>query len=224
MDSIALSNVVKDYTLGKITVPALKGVSLSIQDGEFTVIAGPSGSGKTTLLNLVGCVDVASKGDVVVAGANTGKLSEKELTDLRLHKIGFIFQSFNLISVLNVYDNVEFPLLLMKGLTKAERQARVKHFIDRVGLSDHMKHRPNELSGGQRQRVAIARALVMRPRYVFADEPTGSLDSANGDLVLALLRESNRERGTTVIMVTHDPDYARLADRRIQLADGKVAS
>jgi putative ABC transport system ATP-binding protein len=223
-DSIELSNVVKEYNLGKVLVPALKGVSLKIDDGEFTVIAGPSGSGKTTLLNLIGCVDVASKGDVLVSGQNTAHLKERDLTDLRLHKIGFIFQSFNLISVLNVYDNVEFPLLLMKGLSKGERQARVHHFIERVGLSEHIKHRPNQLSGGQRQRVAIARALVTKPRIVLADEPTANLDSKTGQSIIDLMKEINQSEQTTFLFSTHDDNVIRQARRIIKLRDGLIES
>ncbi len=224
MDNIQLSNVVKEYHLGKVTVPALKNVSLSIDRGEFTVIAGPSGSGKTTLLNLIGCVDVASSGDVVVGGSNTAQLTERELTDLRLHKIGFIFQSFNLIPVLNVYDNVEFPLLLMKDLSKEERRSRVMHFIEKVGLQDHMKHRPNELSGGQRQRVAIARALVTKPRIVLADEPTANLDSVTGQSIIDLMKEINRSEQTTFLFSTHDDNVIRQANRIIKLRDGVIVA
>lgn len=224
MDSIELTQVVKEYQLGKISVPALKGVSLKIENGEFTVIAGPSGSGKTTLLNLIGCVDVASKGDVVVSGQNTATLSERALTDLRLHKIGFIFQSFNLISVLNVYDNVEFPLLLMKNISKAERHERVMHFLGKVGLLEHLKHRPNELSGGQRQRVAIARALVTKPRIVLADEPTANLDSATGQSIIDLMKEINQSEKTTFLFSTHDENVIRQARRIIKLRDGLIES
>jgi putative ABC transport system ATP-binding protein len=222
MDSIELSRVIKEYHLGKVTVPALKEVSLEIKHGEFTVIAGPSGSGKTTLLNLIGCVDVATGGQVVVGGHDTAKLTECELTDLRLHKIGFIFQSFNLISVLNVYDNVEFPLLLMKGLSKSARAERVKYFIEKVGLEKHMDHRPNELSGGQRQRVAIARALVTKPRIVLADEPTANLDSKTGQSIIDLMKDINRSENTTFLFSTHDDNVIRQARRIIKLHDGVV--
>jgi len=224
MDSIELTKVVKDYQLGKVSVPALKGVSLKIENGEFTVIAGPSGSGKTTLLNLIGCVDVASAGEVVVSGQNTATLSERALTDLRLHKIGFIFQSFNLISVLNVYDNVEFPLLLMKNISKAERHERVMHFLGKVGLLEHVKHRPNELSGGQRQRVAIARALVTKPRIVLADEPTANLDSVTGQSIIDLMKEINQSEKTTFLFSTHDENVIRQARRIIKLRDGVIES
>ncbi|HVJ64826.1 MAG TPA: ABC transporter ATP-binding protein [Bdellovibrionota bacterium] len=224
MDTIELSSVVKEYQLGKVTVPALKGVSLKIDRGEFTVIAGPSGSGKTTLLNLIGCVDVASRGSVLVAGQDTAKLKERELTDLRLHKIGFIFQSFNLIPVLNVYDNVEFPLLLIKNLSKKERHERVMHFVEKVGLQEHLKHRPNELSGGQRQRVAIARALVTKPRIVLADEPTANLDSKTGQSIIDLMKDINKTEQTTFLFSTHDDNVIRQANRIIKLRDGVIVT
>jgi putative ABC transport system ATP-binding protein len=224
MDTIELNEVVKEYHLGKVVVPALKKVSLRIERGEFTVIAGPSGSGKTTLLNLIGCVDVASSGKVLVAGADTGTLSERGLTDLRLHKIGFIFQSFNLIPVLNVYDNVEFPLLLMKNLSKEERKQRVMHFIEKVGLQEHMNHRPNELSGGQRQRVAIARALVTKPRIVLADEPTANLDSKTGQSIIDLMKDINATEQTTFLFSTHDENVMRHARRIIKLRDGSISA
>ncbi len=222
--SIELRNVRKDYALGKVLVPALKGVDLKISSGEFTVIAGPSGSGKTTLLNLVGCMDTATEGSVQVCGRDTQGLKESELTDLRLHKIGFIFQSFNLISVLDVFDNVEFPLLLMKGMSKAERKDRVLSFVEKVGLTGHLKHRPNELSGGQRQRVAIARALVTRPEIVLADEPTANLDSKTGQTIIDLMKEINRVDGTTFLFSTHDASIMQQARRVVKLHDGLVVS
>jgi len=178
---VDVSGVIKDYPLGKLKVRALHGVDLQIARGEFTTIAGPSGSGKTTLLNLIGCVDVPSEGKVVVDGQSTGDLSDSELTELRLHKLGFIFQSFNLVPVLTVAQNVEFPLLLQGKLAAGERAKRVQEILGRVGIEKYLKHRPNELSGGQRQRVAIARALVSRPKLVLADEPTANLDSVTGN-------------------------------------------
>lgn len=224
MDSIVLSQVIKNYQLGKVTVPALKGIDLRIGHGEFTVIAGPSGSGKTTLLNLIGCVDTATSGQVVVAGEDTAKLTESRLTSLRLNKIGFIFQTFNLISVLNVFDNVEFPLLLKKGLGKGERKDRVLYFIEKVGLQNHLKHRPNELSGGQRQRVAIARALVSKPEIVLADEPTANLDSKTGQTIIDLMRSINETEQTTFLFSTHDDSIIRQARRVVKLHDGVVLS
>lgn len=222
MQPIVLENVKKNYLLDKVKVPALKGINLTIDAGEFTVIAGPSGSGKTTILNLIGCVDTASEGRVVVGGKETGSLSEKQLTDLRLHTIGFIFQSFNLIPVLNVFDNVEFPLLLQNKLTPAERRDRVNHFIERVGLKPYMHHRPSELSGGQRQRVAIARALVTRPQIVLADEPTANLDSVTGQTIIDLMKEINKAEKTTFLFSTHDHSIMNQARRVIRLHDGEI--
>src|SRR5437016_2245868 len=169
---VAVKDAVKEYTLGKVVVPALRGLTLDVFEGEFLSIADPSGSGKTTLLNLIGCVDTPTSGTVEVAGQDTSKLSERALTDLRLHSIGFIFQSFNLVSVLNVFQNVELPLLLQRRLSGPERAQRVMALLEKVGIREYATHRPSELSGGQRQRVAIARALVTRPGIVLADEPT----------------------------------------------------
>lgn len=222
MQPIQLVNVTKDYFLGSVRVPALKGVSLTIDPGEFTVIAGPSGSGKTTILNLIGCVDTATTGDVVISGQKTSNLSDRALTDLRLNTLGFIFQSFNLIPVLDVYDNVEFPLLLMKNLTKKEKKQRVEYFIERVGLTGHIKHRPSELSGGQRQRVAIARALVTKPQIVLADEPTANLDSKTGQNIIDLMKEINSADKTTFLFSTHDHSIMNQARRIIMLHDGVI--
>ena len=219
---VELKSVEKDYPLGKLTVRALKGVDLTIDKGEFTTIAGPSGSGKTTLLNLIGCVDVPTNGEVFVDGQSTAKLNDRKLTDLRLHKIGFIFQSFNLVNVLDVRQNVEFPLLLRGGTTNAERAKRVDELVDRVGLKEQVRQRPNELSGGQRQRVAIARALVSDPVLVLADEPTANLDSETGGSILALMRELNQTRGTTFIFSTHDPKVMERARRIVRIADGMI--
>jgi putative ABC transport system ATP-binding protein len=220
---VELRGVHKEYPLGNLLVRALQGVDLTIGRGEFTTVAGPSGSGKTTLLNLVGCIDVATRGTVVVGGQSTSELSEAALTRLRLHEIGFIFQSFNLISVLTLAQNVEFPLLLQGGLTKKERDLRVREIVEKVGLGQQMRQRPNELSGGQRQRVAIARALVTRPRIVLADEPTANLDSANGKAIIDLMKELNRVEQTTFIFSTHDPSVMAQATRIVRLVDGKVA-
>lgn len=222
MHPIQLIQVTKDYFLGNVRVQALKGVSLTIDPGEFTVIAGPSGSGKTTILNLIGCVDTATSGDVLIAGKKTSELSDFDLTNLRLNTLGFIFQSFNLIPVLDVFDNIEFPLLLKKHLTKKEKKQRVEYFIDRVGLSQHKKHRPSELSGGQRQRVAIARALVTKPQIVLADEPTANLDSKTGQSIIDLMKEINSTDKTTFLFSTHDFSIMNQARRIIQLQDGKI--
>jgi putative ABC transport system ATP-binding protein len=221
---VSLQDVSKTYMLGKTEVPAVRGVTLEVDEGEFLSIAGPSGSGKTTLLNLIGCVDTPTAGAVVVNGQDTGRLSERALTDLRLHTIGFIFQSFNLVPVLSVFQNVEFPLLLQGTLGKAERRDRVQALLDAVGLAEHTAHRPSELSGGQRQRVAIARALVTRPRLVLADEPTANLDSATGENIIDLMREMNRRDGTTFIFSTHDPKVMSHANAIVRIADGRLAA
>jgi putative ABC transport system ATP-binding protein len=221
---VSLRDVSKTYMLGKTEVPAVRGVSLEVGEGEFLSIAGPSGSGKTTLLNLIGCVDTPTAGTVIVNGQDTGRLSERALTDLRLRTIGFIFQSFNLVPVLSVFQNVEFPLLLQGSLAKGERRDRVQALLDAVGLTEHTAHRPSELSGGQRQRVAIARALVTRPRLVLADEPTANLDSATGENIIDVMREMNRRDGTTFIFSTHDPKVMSHANAIVRIADGRLAA
>jgi putative ABC transport system ATP-binding protein len=220
---VELFGVIKDYPLGKLVVRAVRGVDLSIGKGEFTAIAGPSGSGKTTLLNMIGCVDVPTQGIVSVEGQSTSELDDRRLTDLRLRKIGFIFQSFNLINVLDAHQNVEFPLLLQGGLSNAERAKRVDEMLEKVGLSAQARQRPNELSGGQRQRVAIARALVTRPAIVLADEPTANLDSATGTAIIDLMHELNRKERITFIFSTHDPKVIDRAERIVRIADGLVA-
>ncbi len=224
MSIVSVRNVSKDYMLGKTVVPALRDVSLDVEEREFLSIAGPSGSGKTTLLNLVGCVDTPTSGTVVVNGEDTAKLSERALTDLRLRTIGFIFQSFNLVSVLSVFQNVEFPLLLQGTLAKAERRKRVLDLLEAVGLSEHTRHRPSELSGGQRQRVAIARALVTRPKLVLADEPTANLDSQTGGNIIDLMRDMNRRDGTTFVFSTHDPKVMSHANAVVRIEDGRIAA
>jgi putative ABC transport system ATP-binding protein len=218
---VSVKNATKDYALGKTVVQALRGVSIDVMEGEFLSIAGPSGSGKTTLLNLIGCVDVPTSGTVEVAGKDTRKLSERALTRLRLDTIGFIFQSFNLVSVLSVLQNVELPLLL-QGVSARERETRVREMLERVGLRDYTKHRPSELSGGQRQRVAIARALVSRPQLVLADEPTANLDSATGGNIIDLMKELNHTLRTTFIFSTHDARVMAHASAVVRLADGKL--
>ena len=219
---VIVENVVKEYPLGKLKVPALRGVSLKVKQGEFTSIAGPSGSGKTTLLNLLGCVDVPTSGEVYVEGQDTGKLNERQLTRLRLERLGFIFQTFNLIGVLSAFHNVEFPLLLQGHQSKAERRDRAMEMLQKVGLLDHAKHRPNELSGGQRQRVAIARALVSRPAIVLADEPTANLDSVTGAAIVDLMKSINDSEGTTFIFSTHDQRVMSYAHRAVRLEDGLI--
>jgi putative ABC transport system ATP-binding protein len=205
-------------------VHAIKGVDLAIEAGELVSIVGPSGSGKTTLLNIIGCIDRASEGSVIVHGEEIQHLNDRKLTDLRLHRIGFIFQTFNLIPVLDVRENVEFPLLLMKSkdLTQKEIQRRADQLIDAVGLGEQTRQRPYELSGGQRQRVAIARALVIDPDIVLADEPTANLDSETGNKILALMKDLNESRNTTFVFSTHDPEVLRYASRVIKIKDGRI--
>jgi len=219
---VDIRGVTKDYPLGKTVVQALRGIDLSIEQGEFTAIAGPSGSGKTTLLNLIGCVDIPTTGTVMVAGKAIETLNDKTRTELRLRNLGFIFQTFNLVQVLNLFQNVEFPLLLQGDLTKAERRKRVEEIVEKVGLTGQMKQRPNELSGGQRQRVAIARALVTRPQIVMADEPTANLDSVTGQNIIDLMRHMNEEDKTTFIFSTHDHRVMNHARRIVKLEDGVI--
>jgi putative ABC transport system ATP-binding protein len=218
---VSVKDAVKNYTLGNVVVPALRGVTLDVTEGDFIAIAGPSGSGKTTLLNLIGCVDTPTSGTVEVEGRDTRRLSERQLTTLRLHTIGFIFQSFNLVSVLSVFQNVELPLLLQRKLSGPDRAQRVTALLERVGLREHASHRPSELSGGQRQRVAIARALVTRPGIVLADEPTANLDSVTGQHILDLMKELNRTEKTTFIFSTHDQRVMGFANAIVRLDDGK---
>src|SRR5512144_3087597 len=219
---VSVKDAVKNYTLGNVVVPALRGVTLDVVEGDFIAIAGPSGSGKTTLLNLIGCVDTPTSGTVEVEGKDTRRLSERQLTTLRLHTIGFIFQSFNLVSVLSVFQNVELPLLLQRQLSGADRATRVMALLDRVGIREYANHRPSELSGGQRQRVAIARALVTRPGIVLADEPTANLDSVTGQNILDLMKELNRTEKTTFIFSTHDARVWSYASAVVRLADGQL--
>ena len=222
---VRLENVCKNYALGKTEVQALRGISFDIARGDFISIAGPSGSGKTTVLNLIGCVDTATSGKVSVLGQLTDSLNDERLTALRHKGIGFIFQTFNLIPVLNIRENIELPALLDEsdaGMPRKEREEWVDHLIESVGLQDRARHKPAELSGGQRQRVAIARALVMRSPIVLADEPTANLDSATGESILDLMKRMNREFGTTFIFSTHDPSIVSIADHVIRLKDGIV--
>jgi putative ABC transport system ATP-binding protein len=196
---------------------------LTSSEGDFISIAGPSGSGKSTILNLIGCIDVPSAGQVVINGVDTNSLSEKAITSLRHKTLGFIFQSFNLIPVLNVFENIEFPLLIGEvNTTKAERKVWIDHLIAEVGLDQWATHRPNELSGGQRQRVAIARALVTKPQIVLADEPTANLDSVTGEAILDLMKKMNLEYNTTFIFSTHDQSIVDIADHVIRLQDGLI--
>lgn len=220
--SVVLKNVIKDYPLGASLVRALHGIDLTIETGEFTTIAGPSGCGKSTLLNLIGCMDIASEGSVSIEGKVTNTLSDKEQTSLRLNTLGFIFQSFNLVPVLSVYQNVELPLLLKGGMTNTERSQRIMELLEQVGLGNKANNRSHELSGGQRQRVAIARALVTQPKIVLADEPTANLDSETGQNIIELMRELNSKKKTTFIFSSHDPKVIEHAKRIVRLQDGRI--
>jgi putative ABC transport system ATP-binding protein len=222
MNGITIKGLSKDYHLGKTVVRALKSVDLEIKSGSFVCVAGPSGSGKTTLLNMIGLIDSPSGGTVQVAGEDIQALSETLRTRYRNRTLGFIFQSFNLLPVLDVYENIRLPLILHRELSKEEKHERVMELVSAVGLADHLRHKPFELSGGQRQRVAIARALVTHPLIVLADEPTANLDSGTGDEVLQLMESINRTRGTTFIFSSHDPGVMRRAARVIHLHDGQV--
>ena len=223
MSIIEMQQVKKEYPLGKTKVHALRGVDLTIEEGEFLSIVGTSGSGKTTLLNIIGCVDQATSGSVSIGGEDIAHKDDKALTNLRLYKIGFIFQTFNLIPVLNIRENVEFPLLLMKKFKKAEMKKRSEKLIEEVGIADFIKHRPSELSGGQRQRVAIARALVTQPDIVLADEPTANLDSETGKNIIELMKEMNQTEKTTFVFSTHDPDVIKYADHVVRIKDGLIS-
>jgi len=222
--AVAALDVTKDYELGRTRVSALRGVTLEVARGEFLSVAGPSGSGKSTLLNLMGCLDHPTTGRVLVGGQDVASLDDDALSDLRARSIGFIFQTFNLIPVLSALENVEFPLLFQKrpGGRAAGRE-RARRALDEVGLSDFVRHRPDELSGGQRQRVAVARALVTDPMIVLADEPTANLDSATGDAIISLMLDINRRDGTTFIFSTHDARVMAHAHRVVRLADGLLA-
>src|SRR4030042_961982 len=224
MDIIEMKNIKKDYPLGETIVHGLRGVDLSVEEGGFISIIGPSGSGKTTLLNIIGCIDTATEGSVKIADEDITALDDKKLTNIRLFKVGFIFQTVNLIPVLNLLENVEFPLLLMKdkSWSRTDIRARAEKCIDDVGLKDFMEHRPAELSGGQRQRVAIARALVTKPQIVLADEPTANLDSETGANILGLMKHLNETENVTFIFSTHDPDVLQYASQVIKIKDGAI--
>jgi len=221
-NAIRIRDLRKDYKLGSTLVSALKGIDLDIESGSFVCVAGPSGSGKTTLLNMIGLIDSPTSGIVSVAGEDIQAMPERATTRYRSRTLGFIFQSFNLLPVLDVYENIRLPLVLHKHLSKDEKHERVMDLARSVGLEDHLKHKPSELSGGQRQRVAIARALVTHPLIVLADEPTANLDSATGNEVLELMEEINEARGTTFIFSSHDPSIMGRAGRLVRLHDGRV--
>jgi putative ABC transport system ATP-binding protein len=217
---LALSEVRKTYSSGSLEVEALRGVSLSIAQGEFVAIIGPSGSGKSTLMHILGCLDVPTSGEYRIGDEDVSHMDEKRLAEVRNRRIGFVFQQFNLLPSLTALRNVELPLTY-GGVAPHERRDRALTALDRVGLADRVDHKPGELSGGQQQRVAIARALVTEPDLVLADEPTGNLDSASSADVLGVFHDMNRS-GRTIVLITHDADVARAAQRTIQLHDGRI--
>lgn len=223
MALIELDDVVKVYQLGQIKVPAVKGVTLSIAAAEYAAVSGPSGSGKTTLLNLFGGLTRPSRGRVFVAGRDLTGMSNQELARLRLEQVGFVFQAFNLLPVLTAMENAEFPLLL-RGVDEDERGKRVRELFERTGLSGLEGRRPGKLSGGQQQRVAVIRAVVGRPALVLADEPTANLDSSASESLLRMMEDLNRDRGTTFVFATHDPQVMEHSRRLIRLVDGAIVS
>jgi putative ABC transport system ATP-binding protein len=222
MEVVRIENVSKFYILGNQRVEALTTIDLTVEEADFLAIAGPSGSGKSTLLNLIGCIDTPSSGEVFIAGNRVGDQTPDQLANLRAKTIGFVFQTFNLLPVLSAEENVEYPLLQFKELTKNERRERVRHFLNIVGLEKFARHRPNQLSGGQRQRVAIARALVTKPKIVLADEPTANLDHKTGTSILELMSLVNRIQKTTFVFSTHDVSVMRMANRLVHVQDGKI--
>jgi len=223
MALVELRNAEKDYTLGDTVIHALRGVTLSVEKGELLSVVGPSGCGKTTLLNMMGCIDSPTRGSVQFSGFDIAAASDGALADIRLRRIGFIFQTFNLVPVLTVRENVELPMVIAR--VPASRRGKVADsLIDAVGLTSYRKHRPGELSGGQRQRVAIARALVNHPDVVIADEPTANLDSQTGDEVLQIIKNLNQQEGVTFIFSTHNPEILKYATRLIRLKDGRLES
>ena len=224
MSLISVERVSKKYRMGEKLVSALRDISLTVEEGVFLAIAGPSGSGKSTLLNLIGCIDTPTRGKILIDGQEVSRKTPDELADLRARTIGFIFQTFNLLPVFSASENVEYPLLQQKELTRQERTERVAHFLDVVELSSHAHHRPSELSGGQRQRVAIARALATHPRIILADEPTANLDSRTGQGILKLMKSINRSFNTTFVFSTHDKKVIARADRLVRIEDGRIRS
>ncbi len=224
MSLLELNKVKKIYQQGKIEVPALRGVDLEVEEGEFTTIFGPSGSGKTTLLNMIGCLDTPTEGEVSLSGKKVSDLSKKALAMVRRFNIGFVFQAYNLIPVLTAYENVEFAIRLTDHSSESQMKEKVLKMLAEVGLKGLETRRPNELSGGEKQRVAIARALVKEPKIVLADEPTANLDSKTADDVVNIMRKMNKELGTTFIFSTHDPAVMKHAKRFINLKDGMIAA
>ena len=217
---IYMHDVHRYYIVGDIVVKALDGISVKIYKGDFTAIMGPSGSGKSTMMNLIGCLDTPTSGGILIDGEDTRGLDETELAYIRNRKIGFVFQQFNLLGKLNALENVMTPLIYSGDVSYRERRERAENALERVGLSDRMRHLPNELSGGQKQRVAIARAIVTQPSIILADEPTGALDSKTGDQIMELFQELNSE-GNTVVVVTHNEEIGQSCSTQIRIRDGR---
>jgi len=221
MNIIELNEVWKIYQMGEVKVEALRGLNFSVGKGEYVSVMGPSGSGKSTAMNMIGCLDIPTKGHIKLSGKDISQLEESELAQIRGKKIGFIFQSFNLVETLTAKENVMLPMVF-QGYSREEREKKARELLEMVGLGDRINHKPSELSGGQRQRVAIARALCNDPEVILADEPTGNLDSKTGKTVMDFLRDLHQKEGRTIIVVTHDKKVADFADRMLYLKDGKI--
>ena len=220
---LKMQGITKEYKLGKTVVRALRGLDMEIASGETVAIMGPSGSGKSTLMHILGALDTPTSGTATIDGADLQRLKESQLVTLRGKKVGFVFQTFNLVQTLSALQNVELPMIF-QGVSKSERKRRAKELLTRVGLADRIRHKPTELSGGERQRVAVARALANDPEIILADEPTGNLDTESGSAILHLLKGLSVSDGKTVILVTHDPEAAEIADRIVRLRDGCVSA
>lgn len=217
---LQMHDICKEYLQGKMTVPVLKHIDFSMDEGEYVAIMGPSGSGKTTLMNIIGCLDQATSGTFYLDGQDIGRCSDNQMSDIRLKKIGFVFQNFQLLPRQTALDNVALPLSYA-GIPKKERKERAREALERVGLGERLEFRPNQLSGGQKQRVAIARAIVNRPKILLADEPTGALDSKSGEQVMELF-ESLHNEGVSILMITHDSGIASFAERVVEIRDGQL--
>ena len=217
---LELENICKEYMQGKIPVPVLKNINFSMEEGEYVAIMGPSGSGKTTLMNIVGCLDQATSGRLILDGQDISKCSDNQMSDIRLQKIGFVFQNFQLLARQSAMENVCLPLTYA-GVPKKERRERAAIALERVGLGDRMSFKPTQLSGGQKQRVAIARAMVSHPRLLLADEPTGALDTRSGEQIMELFHQLHAE-GVTIVMITHEPEIAGHAERVVTIRDGRL--